>query len=105
MYQVKGLKKTKFQEEKFSDNLVQKLLEKLRKLRKSCGHKRNINGKHNEKLRYICFQQLLTLTLKTYDLRKLGNSSERKLKAQTTQSFCEKFNFIVILFKIAKKQP
>ena len=36
---------------------------KLRKLRKSCNRKRNINGIYNEKLNYSCLQQLPTLGL------------------------------------------
>ena len=46
-------------------NRVQKMLEKMRKLRKSCNHKWNINGIYNRKLCYISLQQLLTLVLKT----------------------------------------
>ena len=38
---------------------------------------------YNEKLHYNCLQQLQTLRLKTKDLRKLENSSEKKWKAQT----------------------
>ena len=46
-------------------NRVQKILEKLRKLRKSYNHKRNINGIYNEKLHYNCLHQLPTVRLKT----------------------------------------
>ena len=49
-------------------NHFQKILEKLRKLRKSCNHKRNINRIYNEKVYYNFLQQLLTLRLRT-----LGN--------------------------------
>ena len=59
-------------------NHLQKLWERLRKLRKSCKHKRNINGTHNEKLHYNDLQQLPTLRLKTLDLRKLPNVGKRK---------------------------
>ena len=62
---------------------LQKLLEIFRKLRKSCNHKRNINRIYNEKLHYNSLQQLLTFTLETKDLRKLGNSGERKWKDQS----------------------
>ena len=44
-------------------NHLQKILEKLRKLRKSCNHKRNINRIYNEKLHINCLQQLPTLRL------------------------------------------
>ena len=37
-------------------NHLQRMLEKLRKLRKSCNHKQNINGIYNEKLHYHCLQ-------------------------------------------------
>ena len=46
-------------------NHLQKTLEKLRKFRKSCNHKQNINGIYNEKLQNDCLQQLPTLRLKT----------------------------------------
>ena len=46
-------------------NHLQKILEKLRKSRKSCNHKRNINRICNEKLHYNFLQQLPTLRLKT----------------------------------------
>ena len=59
-------------EETFSDNRVQKLWEKFRKLRKSCMHKRNINRTYNEKLHYNCLQKLLTLRLKTWILGNYG---------------------------------
>ena len=36
-----------------SYNRVQKILEKLRKLRKICDHKRNINGLYYEKLHFF----------------------------------------------------
>ena len=72
LYQVYGLKNPKFMEETFSDNRVQKLWEKFRKLRKSCMHKRNINRAYNEKLHYNCLQQLLTLRLKTWILGNYG---------------------------------
>ena len=45
-------------------NHLQKILEKLRKLRKSRNHKRNINRIYNEKLYYNFLQQLPTLRLK-----------------------------------------
>ena len=48
----------------FINNCVEKMLEKLRKLRKSCNHKWNINRIYNEKLRYYCAQQLPTVRLK-----------------------------------------
>ena len=41
------------------------MLEKLRKLRKSCNHKWNINEIYNNKLPYNCLQQLPILRLKT----------------------------------------
>ena len=44
-------------------NHLQKILEKLCKLKKSCNHKRNINRINNEKLHYNCLQQLPTLRL------------------------------------------
>ena len=49
----------------FDYNRVQKILEKLHKLRKSCNQKRNINGMYSEKLHFDCLQQLPTLRLKT----------------------------------------
>ena len=58
------LKKQK-QKWKCIHNRVQKILENLRKLRKSCNHNQNINGIYNEKLHYNCIQQPLTLRLKT----------------------------------------
>ena len=45
-------------------NLLQNILKKLRRLRKSCNHRRNINRIYNEKLHYNCFQQLPTLRLR-----------------------------------------
>ena len=57
---------------------LQKILEKIPKLRKSCNHKRNINRIYNEKMHYYCLQQMPNLRLK-----KLGNSSERKSRPQT----------------------
>ena len=57
---------------------LQKILEKLRKLRKSCDHKRNINIIYNEKRHYKCLQQLPNSRL-----RKLGNSPGKKWKVQT----------------------
>ena len=42
-------------------NRVQKILEKLCKLRKSCKHKWSINGIYNKKLPHKCLQQLPTL--------------------------------------------
>ena len=48
-----------------SKETLQKILEKLCKLRKSCNHKRNINRIYNESLHYYCLQQLSTLRLKT----------------------------------------
>ena len=56
-----------------SYNHLQKLLEKLSKLRKSFNHKRNINRIYNEKLHYNCLKQLPTLRLNT-----LGNLGKRK---------------------------
>ena len=44
---------------------LQKILEKLRKLRKSCNHKQNINKIYNEKLHCNCLQQLPTLSLES----------------------------------------
>ena len=52
---------------------LQKILEKLCELRKSCNHKRNINRIYNEKLHCNCLQQLPTLRLKT-----CGNSMPTK---------------------------
>ena len=52
-------------------NHVQKMWEKLRKLRKSCNHKRNIKGIYNQQLDYNCLQQLPTLTLKTFFAQKI----------------------------------
>ena len=53
-------------------NHLQKILEKLGKLRESRNHKRNIII-YNEKLHYNCDQQLPTLSP-----RKLGNSGGKK---------------------------
>ena len=66
---------------KRSYNHLQKTLEKLRKFWKSCNHKQNINGIYNAKLHNNCLQQLPTLRLRTSDLRKLGNSDEKKMKS------------------------
>ena len=49
----------------FVYNHFQKVLENLRKLRKSCNRKRNINRMYNDKLLYNCLQQLRSLRLKT----------------------------------------
>ena len=48
-----------------TNNHLQKVLEKLWKLRKSCNHKWNINGIYKKKLLDNCLQQLPTLILKT----------------------------------------
>ena len=45
-------------------NHLQKMLEKLRKFRKSCNLKQNINRIYNETLHYNCLQQLPNLRLK-----------------------------------------
>ena len=55
-----ALKKPKIARWKFSDNHLQKILEKMSKLRKSYNHKRNSNGIYNEKMQYNCLQQLPT---------------------------------------------
>ena len=65
-----------------SYNHVQKICEKLCKLEKSCKHKRN-NGIWNKQLHYNYFQQLLTLRVTTWYIRKLGNLGERKWNTQT----------------------
>ena len=39
-------------------NYFQNVLEKLRKLRKSCNYKGNINRIYIDRLHYNCFQQL-----------------------------------------------
>ena len=44
---------------------LQKILEKLRKLRKVCNYKRNFNEIYHEKLHYNCVQQLPSLRLET----------------------------------------
>ena len=60
---------------------------------KSCNHKQNIKGLYNEKLHNNSLQQLPTLRLKTLGnqeircLRKLGNSDEKKWKAQTKAQY------------------
>ena len=103
---------------------MQKILEKLLKLRKNCNHKRNINRIYNKKLHYNYPQQLPTLKLKTYPTAFSppgGAKCPHKKKKKTyvtpmkgneklnieprTESSHEKFNFVVILLKIAKKQP
>ena len=48
----------------FIYNYLQKILKRLRKLRKSCSHKWNINRRYNEKLHYNCLQQLPALRFK-----------------------------------------
>ena len=53
-------------------NHLQKILEKLPKLRKSCNHKRNIKRLYNEKLHHNYLQQLPTLRLKTSEIREFG---------------------------------
>ena len=63
---------------------MQKILQKLRNLRKSCNHKWNINVIYNKKLPYKYLQQSLALRLKTLDPKKLRNSDEKEWKAQTT---------------------
>ena len=63
-------------------NYLQKILEKLHKLIKSCNHKRNINRIYNCLFHYNCLQQPQNLRLNTQDLSKLGNLNERKWKAQ-----------------------
>ena len=46
-------------------NHLHKILEKLRKLRKSSNHKRNINIIYNKKLHHKCLQRLPNLICKT----------------------------------------
>ena len=87
----------KWPETGFSYNRVLKILEKLHKLRRSRNHKWNINRIYYEKLRYNGLQQLPTLRLKILEncgIRKKGNE----------KLYSYKLSFIVILFKIAKKQ-
>ena len=112
-------------------NRMQKIWEKLHKLRKSCNHKGNIYRIYSEKLHQNYIQQLSTLRLKTQDLiiptafsplggpqrphknkkrlRTLGNQGSRvkenenfKLRPSIASS-CQQFKFIIILLKIAKK--
>ena len=64
----------------FNYQSVQKILEKLGAVRKSCNHKSNMKRIYNKKLPYNCLRQSPTLRLKTYDLKKLRNSVENKLK-------------------------
>ena len=64
----------------FNYQSVQKILEKLGAIRKSCNHKSNMKRIYNKKLPYNCLRQSPTLRLKTYDLKKLRNSVENKLK-------------------------
>ena len=69
-------------------NPVQKILEKLRKLRKSCKNKRNINRTYNEKPLYNCLQQLPTLRLKILRNWGIWVKGNEKLKMhRSTQSF------------------
>ena len=80
------------------------------RLRKSCHHKWNIIEICNEQLQDNCLQQLATLRLKTKEIRIWGNKRIRAkgketLKLQhSSHSPRQKFNFIVILWKIFKKQ-
>ena len=65
-------------------------MEKIGKLRKSCNHKRNVNGIYNEKLHNNWLLQLPSLRL-----RILENSGERneKLKLQPKPVFPLKIQF------------
>ena len=56
-YNWKDVEQRGFFKEK-TYNHLEKILEKLRKLKESCNHKRNINRMYNEKLHYNWFQQL-----------------------------------------------
>ena len=100
---------------------MQKILEKLLKLRKNCNHKRNINRIYNKKLHYNYPQQLPTLKLKTYPTafsppggakcphkkkKDLRNSDERKWKAEHRASYRvlpRKIQFCSYLVKNSQK--
>ena len=70
---ILGPKKPKISRGKFLDNHLKKIMQKFRKLRKSCNNKRNISILYNEKLHYHCLQQLPTLRLfKTRHFRRWG---------------------------------
>ena len=101
-----GLKNPKTSRWKFFRQSSEKTLQKLRKFRKSCNHKQSINGIYNEKLHNNCSQHLPTLRLKTYDLNKLRNYDEKKMKSSNYSLVTSPLivNFTVILSKIVKNQ-
>ena len=81
-------------------NHLQKILEKLRKLRKSCTYKRNINRMYYDKLYHKYLQQLPTLRLNTRALfpvfllkiRFNSNLVENNQKAMLSFYFTSKFS-------------
>ena len=66
----------------YNYNRVQKIWEKLNKLRKSCNGKRNINGTYSEKLHYNYLQQLSTLRLRVLGSWWIRMKGNEKLKLQ-----------------------
>ena len=77
---------------------LQKILEKLRKLRKSCNHKRNINRMYYDKLHHKYLQQLPNLRLNTralfpvFWLKIRFNSNLVEYNQKAMLSFTSKFS-------------
>ena len=71
-------------------SFAKKTSEKLRKFKKSCNHKQNINGICNEKLHNICLEPfaagvaMVPTQEKKKTLMKLEKFGLKKWKAQTT---------------------
>ena len=80
---------------------------KLRKLRKGCNHKRNINGIYNEQLHYNCLQQLSTLRLTllrgSYDIREFGWKKTKYSSCSLVPSLPAKFEFYSYLVENSQK--
>ena len=69
-----------------TNNLLQKILVKLPKLRKSCNQVKTLTEYTIRSCPTIAPNNCRLLILKTEDLTKLGNSDGKKSKAQTTAS-------------------
>ena len=62
----------------WTHNHLQKILEKIRKLRKSCNHKRNIFRIYNKKLHYNCLRWGGPMCPHKKKKKKLGNSGNSR---------------------------
>ena len=83
-------------------NCVQKIWEKLRKLRKSCNHKRNINRIYSERLHYNCLEQLPTLRLRMLRNKGIWVKGNEKVNCSLVPSLLTRNYTYLILLKIAK---